>query len=226
MADIKVTARQLIRDVLRDINVIMYVEDVSQEDYEICFKKLNQIVDSSNNELDMFSYRREINIPLTGASVYNISDRPVQGIQSILYQRNSNTGYHEVDMVSSEEFRKRFNETESYQNDIKFVYYNGTWPVSQLKVYPNANTGNLILTVSGVFELFESLDSEIWLPSGFNRYLESALAVMIAGNFGVSQDQIQILMGKAVSDKSLIKDSNKRQIDKSIDCDFKTWGLN
>jgi len=224
MKEIKVTAREMIRDTLRYIKVISYNEEAIEEEYLDCLKILNQIVDSSNNELTMFSYRQEIDIDLDGREVYQLTDRPAQGIETVLYKQSLYAGYCEIEQVSREDYLKRQgNINNNYSNDINYVYYNGTFPVSELYVYPHTSVGTLKIIISGMFEMFDNLDSIIYLPSGFNRYLQSTLAVMCCEMF--EREPSQIMMAKAVSDKSLIKDSNKKQINNTVRCDFDTWGL-
>lgn len=216
---IKVTARDLIRNAMRRVNIIGVDDEVTYDEASSALQLLNETLDSFNNENALFSYTKEINIDLNGSAKYILEDRPADGIRSAFFA--SDTDYtREVKIVTVDEFqlvnRDNFN---SVQSNVSHIWYNGTFPFSELYVYPQSSVGTLKLIVSGSFEFFSDLDEEIYLPNGFIRGLTYNLAVLLCAEYG--RDVPEVIAGKAVSDKALIKDSAKKQVKYRMKLDWR-----
>lgn len=215
MADLKITARELIRKAFRVSGILGTGESPSDEEAEDALFTLNEIVDSWNLENMMFSCTKETEINCDGSLSYE-TIKFNNGIDNVFYE-TADRNVRQLSQSTREEFElSKINYASN--GDPSCFYYNGTFPYSLITVYPTPSFGKLKIISSGQFELFDTLDSMVYLGSGYTRALQYNLAVMLAAEYG--RDIPDTILTKAVSDKALIKISASNQIEEHIYNDF------
>lgn len=213
MSYLKTTARKVIRNSLIRANIIGYNDDINADEAFAALDLLNETLDQWNNEVAMFSYQKEISFPsFSNVYTYNINDtqRAVDGIKEVFYVKNGSSS--PIRELTKAEFELK-GTSNFYNGEAMYYYYEGTFPIAKLHIYP-ANEGEIKIITSGNFEFFNDLDSEIYLPSGYVRALTNNLSVQLCAFYG--KDAPQVLADKAAYDKNMIKDSSKKNVKKQI----------
>lgn len=219
MADLKITAREMIRRAFKTANIIGTGEEPSDEEAADALFTLNEIVDSWNLEKMLFSCTKEFIVDCNGSLSYQIP-KINNGIDNVFYE-TADRNIRQLYASTREEFELSKVNFSSNGTPAQY-FYNGTFPYAELYVYPTPSLGKIKVISSGQFELFDSLDSIVYLGAAYTRALQYNLAVMLSAEYG--RDISDTILTKAVSDKALIKISASNQIEEHIYNDFPGCG--
>lgn len=222
MADIQITARELIRRAFKTAGILGVGEQPQEEEANDALFTLNEIVDSWNNESMFFSSVKLFEIDMNGDSKY-IIPKINNAIQGVFYDYSSTDSRlisNELSIMSITDWQL-CDATVSSGVPSRY-YYNGEFPYSYINLDTSPVVGKLKVFTTGQFDLFDTLDTIIYLGSGYTRALQYNLAVMLCAEYG--RDAPDIVLSKAVSDKALIKVSANSNFDKSVPNDFPGCG--
>lgn len=216
---VKTSARELIRRSLMLVGVLGEGENPSSDSANDALQTLNEIVDKWNVESLMIVNTVNITIPLNGSKKYTIGPtgdidtlRPPSGVSLAYYNMPQQDATGPISLPVSLITEGQYNSIalKNLETSIPYcLYYNQAYPIAEVYPYPISNTGEIILTVSDQFLVFNSLDDIIDLPSGYVKALRYNLAVELALEYGRAMpDDVKEI---AVGTKSFIKSTNGSQ---------------
>lgn len=180
------TASAIIRRSLRLIGAIAAGETPAASEQADALEALNAMLDSWRTEsLTVYALRDET-LTLTGAASYTIgaggnlnTTRPVR-IESA-YERIGDTDYP-VRLASAEAWYQLA--AKSTMSDVaEWLYYEPSYPLGKLYLYPNPATGVLHLVTWVPLTSYAAAD-DVALPPGYQDALTYNLAVRVAPEYG------------------------------------------
>lgn len=180
------TASDIIRRSLRLIGAIAGGETPSSTEEADALQVLNAMLDSWNTEsLAVYALRDET-LTLTGAASYTIGGggaldtaRPVK-IEAA-YERLSDNDYH-VKLASADAWYRLA--AKSTSGDVaEWLYYEPSYPLGTLYLYPKPTTGVLHLVTRVPFAAYSATDS-LALPPGYQDAITYHLAIRLAPEYG------------------------------------------
>ena len=180
------TASAIIRRSLRLIGAIAAGETPSSNEQADALEALNAMLDLwRTSSLSVYALRDET-LTLTGAASYTIgtggdlnTTRPVK-IESA-YERVSDTDYP-LRLASANAWYQLA--AKSTTSDVaEWLYYEPSYPLGTLYLYPQATTGELHLVTWVPLTAFAAAD-EVALPPGYQDAITYNLAVRLAPEYG------------------------------------------
>lgn len=99
------------------------------------------------------------------------------------------------------------------------VYYNATYPLGLVALYPvpNTTTNSLVLYSRQPVQAFTSLDTAYVFPPGYAQVIEDNLAIYLADGLGAAAKLSTTLMRRAAQGLSNLKRANLPGIDMGLD---------
>jgi hypothetical protein len=181
------SASDIIRRSLRLIGAIAGGETPSSTEQADALDALNAMLDSWRTEsLSVYALRDET-LTLTGAASYTIgtggalnTTRPVR-IESA-YERYSDTDYP-VKIASAAAWYALAVKTTTSSNVSEWLYYEPSYPLGTLYLYPKPTTGVLHLVTWVPLTAFAAADS-VALPPGYQDAITYHLAIRLAPEYG------------------------------------------
>lgn len=190
-----VTAYSICADALRRINAIDSVSPIAPADLNLAFDQLNDLIDSVSNDPSLLY--REFNdvFPLVaGQSSYTIgvggdfnTTRPII-LDQVYWRQNTTQSGQTVDFPI-----KIMNFWEYSQIPVKTipsliplsVYLQPADPLSTLIFYPipTSDSVSVVIWSKKVLTKFANVNSSVSLPPGYNLFLKTTLAVVLAPYF-------------------------------------------
>lgn len=182
------TARTIIQDALYEVGVNGIGDDVTAEDAALCLRKLNQILQRWSNMRLMLPVLTEIIVPLNGSQTYTIgptgdvvASRPLK-VMSASSVDQFGTEY--PCNIINQELWDAISVKNVVGSPVSDIWYQATNISGTLNVYPKASSNySLHLKCMVLLDSF-SLDTQIYLPEGYESALTLTLADDISGVFG------------------------------------------
>jgi hypothetical protein len=181
------TARTIVKKAMQKIGVLVKSETPDDDEANDALDALNALIDSwSNYGANIYSRVTET-FPLSGATDYSIGEgqtfdtiRPIQIVNAFV--SSSNVDYP-LNIIN----REGYNQI-SQKNTGGIPYYlvyNNNFPFAQITLYPVPD-GSYTLTILSEKAVlgFETLDTVLSLPPGWERALIYNLAIEIAPDYG------------------------------------------
>jgi hypothetical protein len=221
------TARTLIRDALQEIGAIAAGEAITAADASASLTRLNSLIDAAQTERLTIYNLNLVTIPLVAdQQVYTIGDsvtadvhyavRP-QSIQQVTLWVPDDTPYERpMRGVTSGEWASI--SMKGLQDVYPTTwYYNPTFPLGSLAVYPEPSEATCSLLVRIPLPLAGALtlDTALVLAPGYEEYLRYNLAVRLFTVFGRPADPV--VMGLAADATARIKHANAKPMVMEID---------
>jgi hypothetical protein len=180
------TASDIIRRSLRLIGAIAGGETPSSTEETDALQVLNAMLDSWNTEsLAVYALRDET-LTLTGAASYTIggggaldTTRPVK-IEAA-YERLGDNDYH-VTLASADAWCRIAAKSTSGEV-AEWLYYEPSYPLGTLYLYPKPTTGVLHLVTRVPLAAYSATDSLV-LPPGYQDAITYHLAIRLAPEYG------------------------------------------
>lgn len=212
MKDLKTTARNLIDKSFKTIGVLGVGERATDEEAFDALDLLNEIIAKFNNEDMFFIADKETVVECKGESFYLLDNISVDGIKDIFY--NSSSEYSKLNPMSKEQsIMERI-----YQGSPSAYFFDYMFPTSKLTLFPNPTSGTLKIITNGRFDLFDSLDSIVYMPDGWEICLRYNLAVRLCSEYG--REPSQQVIQEAVSTKALLKNTAQKMNPKKYYSDY------
>jgi hypothetical protein len=218
------TIRKLIKGSLRLINVISTNEEPSADDVDVTLKAFNGLLDSLGNDiLNIFTFTPYKFLLVSGQETYKlgpavdsagdptgadwVTDRPMRIEQAKLLLYPSVEG-STITIAPSTLVRPLRALSMSEYAGLRLrmlpnqwptgIYDDGAMPCRNLSFWPVPTQANAVeVWLWDPLMIYESLDTELNLPPGYERYLRFKLAVEIAPEFGKEISQTVIDSMKA-----------------------------
>lgn len=183
---LSVTVSDIIRRALRSIGAIAGGETPSSTEEADALQVLNAMLDSWNTEsLSVYALRDET-LTLTGAASYTIGSggdlnttRPVR--LETAYERISDADYH-VRLASADAWYRLASKTTTGEV-AEWLYYEPSYPLGRLYLYPQPTTGVLHLVTRVPLAAYSAADS-LALPPGYQDAIVYHLAMRLAPEYG------------------------------------------
>jgi hypothetical protein len=180
------TASDIIRRSLRIIGAIAGGETPSSTEETDALQVLNAMLDSWNTEsLAVYALRDET-LTLTGAASYTIggggaldTTRPVK-IEAA-YERIGDSDYHVKPASADAWYRLAAKSTSG--EVAEWLYYEPSYPLGTLYLYPKPTTGVLHLVTRVPLAAYSATDS-LALPPGYQDAITYHLAIRLAPEYG------------------------------------------
>jgi hypothetical protein len=175
------TVQELITSTLRLIRVLDSGESPTATESNDGLTALNQLIASwSAAGVPVYQESKDV-IPLTGASLYPLSSRPVRITSAhVTYSGIS----FPVAIVSSQQWTqpKDRNATSKFAKEL---YYDGGFPTGTVGLWPIVQAGSSLELFSlKPLAQFASLGDTINLPAGYEQALRYGLAGVLAPEYG------------------------------------------
>lgn len=181
------TASAIIKRAMRLIGTLAAGETPSAAEQADALESLNAMLDAWRNEsLAVYALRDET-LTLTGAASYTIgptgalnTTRPVK-IEAA-YQRVGTTDYP-LRFASAIAWGKLAAKSTTKTSVADWLYYEPSYPLGNLWLYPTPTTGVLHLTTWTPLASFAASD-DVALPPGYQEALTYHLAIRLAPEYG------------------------------------------
>lgn len=209
-------------------------ENPTDQEADDALKTLNEIVDKWNVESLMIPANKTVKFNLTNKQVYtfgtggDIPDlRPPSGVLNAYYNMPNTSGGGVISIPVQVITENQYNSITLKELQVNIpsqLFYRSSYPLGEVYVYPISNEGEIVLTVSGQFLAFDTLDSMVDLPSGYIKALRYNLAVELSTEYGRQlSDKVEAM---AVGAKSFIKTTNgsQKQIISVVDSALRSKG--
>lgn len=212
MKDLKCTARNLIDKSFRSIGVIGTGERATDEEAFDALDLLNEIVAKFNNEDMFFIGNKEYEVEMNGQEKYLLENISVDGIKDVFF--NSTNEYTRLISLSKEDSIL----LDKYNGSPNAYYFDYMFPTSTIQLFPNPAGGKIKIITNGRFDLFDSLDTIIYMPDGWELCLRYNLAVRLCSEYG--RQPTDLIIQEAVSTKTLLKNSMQKTNPKQYASDY------
>ena len=215
------TMRQILKGSLRLINVVSANEEPSPDDMDISLAAMNGLIDSLGTDiLNIFTFTPYRFMLTPGKQQYTLgpggdwnTTRPMRieqvklmlypivtgtGTNQVITTNGSNTLFLPINMANDEEFSAIT--VRGLQNPWPTVMYdNGNYPLRQLSFWPIPTQAQAVeLWLWDPLVDYDTLDNQLNLPPGYERYLRMKLAVEVAAEFGKTvQDTVMLALMEA-----------------------------
>lgn len=181
-----VIASDLIRDALKEVQVLGEGETMSAEMASDGLNTLNRLMDRlANQPLMLFAVTQLVH-PLTSAQSFTVgpvadlvADRPIQVMSAIAAKDGVD---YDVKVLTPTQWDS------IHIKDIEGgppegIYYEATASVGTVFVYPKAPTYELKMRVLSQFRRFNGLTDVVALPPGYEEAIILALAIRLAPSY-------------------------------------------
>ena len=205
------TAASIIIQALKDIQVLDESETPSASLMQDSFDTLNQMLALWQTD-KMYVYAQTTSsIAATGATSYtvgtggNFNITAPTAINSVFYSNNS-VDYRVPQLATLEEYQDI-----SYKNIKGFpdiAYYNNTFPLSVLYLYPYPQTGTINIVYSTKLPSYTSTADAISLPGEYELALRFSLAELLC--IMMAKQERPDIAQKAAGFRKMIKRENIR----------------
>lgn len=196
------TTRQLLTGSLRTINAVQANEEPLDQDMDITLSAFNALVDSMANDLlNIYTFTPYRFLLTAGQSTYTLgpggdwdTPRPmrIEQAKTILYPvidgenitTNQQTLFMPLTLISDERY------ADIVMRDLQSswptkIYDNGAYPLRKIRVWPVPSEQYAVeLWMWDPLATYDTLDQELNLPPGYERYLRLKVAAEIAPEFG------------------------------------------
>jgi hypothetical protein len=208
------TAKEIIRAALRQINAIGARQEPSAEDYDACLEYLNNLGDSWSAEgLLVFAYSREEFTLVAGQSSYTIgtggnfnTDRPAYIDSAQIQYPNSDVDY-DVEIVPQNQYDKMSLKT--VQGQPTMLFYNPTYPTGTVYLFYTPDQAfTLRLNMRARLGELATISTTVSFPEEYRRALVFNLAVDIANMFGFDPPQTTARIARETKDMLMSRNSS------------------
>lgn len=186
------TARDIIKKSLQKIGVLVKSEAPSDDEAQDGLDSLNQLLASWSNDSASIISRAWESFPLqAGVSTYTMSSgltfntvRPINIIQSYIRNGTLDTP---VGIINDETYNSI--SFKSLTGVPQFLNYDNAYPTDNLRLYPIPSAAYTIFLLSEKpLSGFASLDTDVSMPSGWERALIYNLALELAPEYKQQPD--------------------------------------
>jgi hypothetical protein len=211
---VAITARALIASTLRLLTVLASNEPMAAAEAFDGLQTLNQMLDSWANDRLLVYATVRLDVPLVpGKAVYTwgvpggdiLQPRPVQVESAVLSLQGQDlewplTGYSQGDYDAIAQKAMTSLYPQVWQ-------YTSTYPLGELRVWPVPQEGHTLAVWPWMpLKRFDTLDTEVNLPPGYERALRYGLALDLAPEYG--REATPALVGAFAQAFSAIKRTN------------------
>jgi hypothetical protein len=220
------TAKQIIRAALRQINAIGALQEPTAADYAACLEYLNNLGDSWSAEGALiFAYSREEFTLVAGDNEYTIgsggdfnTERPAFIDSAQLQYPNSNVDYR-VDVVPQNKFD--LGSLKTTQGQPTMLFYNPEYPLGKILLYYTPDQAfNLRLNLRARLGEFTNINSTVSFPEEYRRALVFNLAMDIANMYGFEPPRTTVQIAResksTVMSINAANDSNIAEFDNTM----------
>ncbi len=220
------SALDLVEGAFQAIQVYAPGESCQQADLARGFLRLNQMIDSWSNEaLTTFTILEQSGALQPGIGQYPIGPgvpgpgfnmtRPIRVLYGpgAAYLRDQNSNRYPVKVVPRDEWNLIWNLVKTSSNLPDTMFYDPTYPVATINVWPLPNTGGITLFWDSYLPLskFGSLQEVVNLPPGYEKALEENLGIELSPYYPTAVIT-QALVRSAAMSKGNVKRSNTREM--------------
>jgi len=176
---------------MRLIGAIAAGEQMETEELADAFVSLNQMLSSWNTEGASLVGRKRIVVPISGTNSYALSERPVKIEAASSSINGVDNPLEIVDSVGWEAIP--IPEKQMQSIFIRKLYCDYLFPSSTVYIWPTPRlSGSLEMWIYAVMAAFDSLDSDIVLPQGYEAGLRFNLATVLAPEYGRPVDPLTV----------------------------------
>jgi len=228
------TIRNLITGSLRSLNVVSTNEDPSADDVQVCLDSLNSLLASLDNDLlNIYTFTPHRYLFVPGQQDYTlgpalndglptnadwVTERPMRIEQAkVLLWPIVSPGVIDIGpgtvttpLTSLSMYEWTQIGLRTMPNNWPTVFYdNGNYPLRTISVWPIPTQQQAIeLWLWEPLNSYSSLDEELNLPPGYERYLRLKLAIEVSAIFG--KEPSQTLLATAVIAEDAVKRLNQQ----------------
>jgi len=210
---------------LKEIGVLAIGETATADDSIDALATLNRLLDQwAAERLQIHTVTRTLWTITTGVGTYAVASGSVVNVARPVYIDHVNF----VDTSATPDLEQALNPlTEDAYSRIAQKaltspfptcwYYNPTYPTGTLELWPvpTSTTIQGVLYAPAAVVAFAALTTTVALPPGYERMIIKNLAMELSPSYGRAADQV--LMQQAVESKEVVKRSNRRLMDLSVD---------
>lgn len=209
------TALQLIEAALGKIGKHSVGETVSAEDADVCLDRLNTLIDSLEGD-NMFAYATQDTVVTLPANTESLTIGALQSIDMTRPARVLGGSFTRVDgtdyplrAVSEAQYNSISEKSDGSATAPQVCFYDGNVPTGLLYFWPttSASVEVHLITPESSGEAVD-LTTAYAMAQGYRRYIEHALAIEIAPDFGMTPPAW--LVQATASLKRILKRSNMR----------------
>jgi hypothetical protein len=184
------TAKEIIRSALRQINAVGATQEPTDADYQACLEYLNNLGNSWSAEGALiFAYSREEFTLTAGDNEYTIgsggdfnTERPAFIDSAQLQYPNSDVDYR-VDVVPQNKYD--LSSLKTTQGQPTILFYNPEYPLGKILLhYTPSQAFTLRLNLRARLGEFTNINSTVSLPEEYRRALVFNLTMDIANMYG------------------------------------------
>lgn len=216
MKDLKCTARTLIDKAFKSIGVLGTGERSTDEEAFEALDLLNEIVAKFNNEDMFFNATKEYEIDADGTDTYLLDNISTDGIKDVFY--NGANQYTKLNSLSKDQSVVM----DRYNGSPTAYYFNFMFPTSTIEFFPRPANGKIKIITNGRFDLFDNLDTVIYMPDGWELCLRYNLAVRLCSEYG--RQPTDLIISEASSTKALLKNTAQKNNPKAYGSDYPGCG--
>jgi hypothetical protein len=189
------TAKEIIRSALRQINAIDATDEPTAADYQACLEYLNNILDSWSAEGFLIYYYSREEFTMTAAkSVYTIgtggdfnTSRPAYIDSAQLQYPNSDVDYN-IEVVPQNMFDLA--SVKTVQGQPRMLFYNPEYPLGKLHFYYTPDQAYALrLNLRQRLSSISNIANTVAFPEEYRRALVFNLAVDVANMYGFDAPQ-------------------------------------
>lgn len=181
------TVLGLIKSSMRKIGALSKGENPSNDEANDALQVFNDLLASLSNDSMVVYSRVTESFPLSGGvSSYTIGSggtfdttRPIKIVSA--YVRQDTIDYP-LDVITDQNYSEIVLKTT--QSIPQFIHYDNNHPLGIIKFYPVPIGGTLFLVSEKPLTQFTSLNQDVDLPAGWNRFLIYNGAVELASEYG------------------------------------------
>lgn len=219
------TARTIVEAALLELNVNQPGESCDAADALQGLAALNRMVDQNAAEsLQIFSLTRTTWTIVSNDGSYTVGSggnvnvaRPVF-IDHVNFQDTSTDPDTEYQMQPlNRDAYARITQKVLTRTLPSSWYYNPTYPLGTLELYPVPTSATLqgVLYAPAAVAQFTNLTTAVSLPPGYEEFLVTNLAVMLASSYGRAIDDTLVM--RAMNSKAIVKRANIQLLDMSFE---------
>lgn len=225
------SAVSLVEGAFQAIQVYAPGEVCQQADLARGFVRLNQMIQSwSNEDLTTFAILEQSGPLVPGVTEYPIGPgvpgpgfnmtRPIRVIYGpgAAYLLDGNNNRYSVRVVPRDEWNLIWNLVSTTSNLPSTMFYDPTYPIAKIKVWPKPNQGGITLFWDSYLPLveFNSLSQTVNLPPGYEKAIEENLALDLVPYYPTAVVTDRFVRMAAAS-KGNVKRSNTREVNALTD---------
>lgn len=215
------TAAEIIGGAFEANRVYAPGDQVLAADQARAFAVLNQMIDSWSNEALTTFALLEQSVPLVpGVNRYTIgpggdinATRPIRVLYGpgAAYLLDGNNNRYPVNVVPRDRWNLIWNLQSVTSNLPDTMFYDPQFPLGVINVYPMPNQGGVTMFWDSYLQFgrFSTLHAQISLPPGYERAIETNLAIDLEPYFPTAEISQALIRAAAVA-KGNVKRSNSQ----------------